>query len=403
MLLFNKFKKKSKEYFISIGAGFNQLPLINEAKNQGYLIIGVDQDTSAIGFSKIDIKIQESITNHIEIFKKIQELLLDGKIKGVLSRSYGDAIKTTAYLAEKLNIPYIPFSAIENLIDKYKMKKILKKNNILTPKFTIFNLKNLKKYKFPFVLKPVTGHAKQSVQMIENDKKIKIYLKKTKKNFKKIIVENYIDGDEIIALGIIVNQKFHLIEITDKIVSKLPYFVDFKHTTPSIYLSMWDKISEIGQKISHSFNIINSPLLIEFRIDDNKNLYVLETAAEFGGEFLSDILIPQRTGYNIIKQTILAISGKNFNQPVYKNKYPSFVVKYITNNKKGKLISFTPIDNKKIKNLVFYKIFKNIGSNITKPISNHDRIGVVITKGNTLEMASDTAEQAILELNIRIK
>jgi biotin carboxylase len=402
MFFIKKQNKRNKKYFISIGAGFNQLPLINEAKNLGFLLICVDQNTSAIGFSEADIKIQESITDYEEIYKKIQELLLDGEIIGILSRSYGAAVKTTSFLAEKLNIPYIPFDKIDNLLNKKRMKKTLVQQKINTPKYKILNEKKISSYNYPLIIKPAVGHAKNGVKLINSEKILKSYIKQCTDKAADYLIEEYVTGDEIIAIGLIVDKKFHLIEITDKELTRPPYFVDIKHISPSKHKNRWSEITQIGQKIATAFEVKSSPLLIELRIDKNDQLFVLETAAEFGGEFLSDILIPNKTGYNLINQALRAICGEKFSPPLSKKNQQTVIVQYITGSV-GRLKSFNPIDTKHNENIIFSKIFKDLDSKIQKPASNHDRIGVVIAKGKNAQLASQTIEKAIEDLNLIIK
>ena len=46
---------------------------------------------------------------------------------------------------------------------------------------------------------------------------------------------------------------------------------------------------------------------MELIVAENKEIFIIEAGPEFGGEFLSDILIPERTGYNIIRESIKAV------------------------------------------------------------------------------------------------
>ncbi|HOQ12676.1 MAG TPA: hypothetical protein PK104_09970 [Spirochaetota bacterium] len=61
------FKKKSSDFFVSIGSGINQIPLIKEAKKAGFQVIGVDINPTAPGFYHCDLKIQESIEDYHNI------------------------------------------------------------------------------------------------------------------------------------------------------------------------------------------------------------------------------------------------------------------------------------------------------------------------------------------------
>ncbi|MBN2039240.1 MAG: ATP-grasp domain-containing protein [Spirochaetes bacterium] len=391
--------------FVSIGGGINQIPLIKEAKNLGLQVIGVDKNITAAGIPLCDIRIQESIENYNHIYTKLKELLVDGEITGVLTKSFGPAIKTTSYISNQLNIPLLPHSRVDDFIKKDRMKAVFKENGIHSPEFFVYSKKNQKDKKlsklFPIIVKPVTGHAKNDVEMIKDQSKFNIYINNTSEKKNAVLIEKYINGDEIIVMGIVHNKKFYPVEITDKKKTPLPYFVDIMHTSPSKYLHLRNQIEEIGQNIADSFEIETSPLLMELIIDENDKISVIEIAPEFGGEFLADILIPESTGYNFIRETIKAVTNNNFNPPAFKKNKNAVVVKYITGTK-GNLLSFNPLPNKS-SGIIYSKIFKDIGSAIRKPVNNHDRIGVIITKGKNLNDALDISGKAEEMMNIRIE
>lgn len=396
-------KDKQPSLFISIGAGINQMPIIIEAKKLGYQIIGVDKSTVAPGILKCDIRIQESIENYEEIYKKINELFLDGEIKGVLSKSYGPAIKTASYISEKLKIPLIPFNRSDDFIDKRRMKKVFKDSNIQSPGFNIIRTKDskstAKKTRFPAVIKPVTGHAKTGVKLLNSPSELDKYMDKESVQ-NDYILEKFIEGEEIIAVGIVHKGIYHLVEITDKITTPSPYFVDIMHVSPSRHIHLQDKIRSVGQAIVNAFEIITSPLVMELVITKDNDIHVIEAAPEFGGEFISDILIPARTGYNVLRETIKAVADNRFTLPGKKTVKRGGVVKYITGNN-GSLSSFNPIPPD-MKGVIFSRIFKPIGAKIKTPATNHDRIGVIITVGKTIDEAIEIAEKAERGLNIRI-
>lgn len=401
-MILKRNKDRQPSLFISIGAGINQIPIILEAQKLGYQTIGVDKSTVAPGILKCDIRIQESIENYDEIYKKISELLLDGEIKGVLSKSFGPAIKTASYISERLKIPLIPFNRCDDFIDKRRMKKVFKENSILSPGFSIIRSKDAKtskKISYPAIIKPVTGHAKTGVKLLGSHFELDKYLNNESPQ-KDCIIENYVEGGEIIAVGIIHKGIYHLVEITDKITTPKPYFVDIMHVSPSRYIHLQDKVRSIGQSIVNAFEIVTSPLVMELVITKNEEIYVIEAAPEFGGEFISDILIPARTGYNVLRETIRAVADNKFTLPAKLNAKRGAVVKYITGNN-GSLSSFNPVPQN-MKGIIFSTIFKHIGSKIKTPSTNHDRIGVIITAGKTVDEAKRIAETAERGLNIRI-
>ncbi len=404
-MFFNRKKRTNTQFLVSIGAGINQVPLIKAAKMLGYSVIGVDINSSAQGFSECDLKIQESIEDYETINLKLQELLVDGEIVSIMTRSYGAAVKTTAYLCEKFNISYIPFEICDKYNNKKKMKSLLSDAGITIPetyKYTAkTNLDKIKKINFPLISKPNSGHGKMDVKLINNINELKKILKKdTKTNIH--IFEKYIEGDEIIVIGLVHNKKFHLIEITDKTKSNPPYFVDLMHISPSKYSNMSEEIIKMGQQVSDSYHIESSPLVMEIIVTSEKKLYLLEAIPEFGGEYLSDVLIPLSTGYKIFQEAINSKKRKGFSAPNFKKKKKPTVVKYIT-TEEGNLISCDPLGPANSKKTKFSKILKEIGAKCVKPKTNFDRVAVVVSSGKTVQDAIENSKKAEDSLNIKVK
>ena len=394
---------ESLKFFVSIGAGLNQIPLIREAKKQGFHVIGVDASPTAPGFLSCDLKIQESIENYEDIYQKLIELLVDGEIRGIMTKSYGMAIVSASYLAEKFRIPFLPFSTSPDFMNKKKMKAIFLESGIPTPDPVHLQGKNpadkIKPHMFPLVRKPLTGHAKKDIYLIANQEQLRNDLNTA--NSSEILYERFIQGDEIIAAGIIHQERYHLVDITDKITTPLPHFVDLKHISPSRHTDLAQRITEIGQKIASAFHITSSPMIMELIVRDNE-IFVIEAVPEFGGEFLPDILIPARTGYNYIGEAIKSHSQGSFLVPNRKRERSAVVVQYIT-GENGILTSCNPDGPKHIPGILFSRIFKDIGSEVNLPATNLDRIGVVAVRGRSIEEALDSASKAAESFNIRIR
>ena len=191
-------------------------------------------------------------------------------------------------------------------------------------------------------------------------------------------------------------------DITDKKTTPPPFFVDLRHIAPSVHEDLFPRIQHIGQKVAQAFFIDTSPLVMEFIVTKEKELYLIEAVPEFGGEFLTDVLVPARTGYNFIAETIKACTGTGFRPPAPRKNRKAAVVRYIT-GKKGTLVSCNPDGPAKIPGILFSRIFKEIGAEVQEPCNNHDRIGVVAVTGKTVEEALDRADLAAESFNVRIR
>jgi hypothetical protein len=131
-------KAEKDGFYLSLGAGENQLPLIRAAREQGLKIIGVDRNLGAVGLKYCDLKIEESILNYRKIYYKISSLVEPSQIAGGYAASYGDALASFAFLCERLSIIGLSRTLMETVLDKLQVRKRLtglEHSNFAQPNF----------------------------------------------------------------------------------------------------------------------------------------------------------------------------------------------------------------------------------------------------------------------------
>ncbi|MCS6984492.1 MAG: hypothetical protein NZM25_05110 [Leptospiraceae bacterium] len=314
------------DYFISLGAGENQLPLIEAAKKLGFRIIGVDRNIDAIGFPLCDIRIEESIHNYRRIFLKINLGTLDGNIVGGYCASYGKAILSWAYLAERLNLPFISRTLAEKLLDKLYIRRELQKLRdefFAQPGF--LSLENhiyrddLEKLGYPVIVKTRGGYAKKNIYQLNRYADARSFL--TRRNLRELgieqgelLLEKKIPGDEIIVTGFVRDFRFYLVSITDKVAMALPPFLDLLHEFPSRYEGEKEKLEKIHQKIVDILEIPLSPLVSEWIVHEGK-FYLIEMSPQIPGEFLPTFLIPEGLHYDYFENLVRLVTGKDIDLP----------------------------------------------------------------------------------------
>jgi len=127
-------------------------------------------------------------------------------------------------ILETTKIPYTHSNVIASAIamDKELSKKIFIKNNILTPKFISYSFNKSKSFlidliekrlKFPVVIKPINEGSSVNVFICSKFNIIKRI--NLLKNYKKILIEEFIPGREIQA-AIIGSRKLGAIELKPK-------------------------------------------------------------------------------------------------------------------------------------------------------------------------------------------
>ena len=165
------------------------------------------------------VKITEPDFKLLEIVKSFKPDIIFNALHGQFGED--GYIQT---ILETTKIPYTHSGVIASAIamDKELSKKIFIKNNILTPKYLIHSHEETnskliklinKKLKFPVVIKPINEGSSLNVFICTKQNIIKNI--KSLKNYKKIIIEEFIPGREIQA-AIISSKKLGAIELKPK-------------------------------------------------------------------------------------------------------------------------------------------------------------------------------------------
>ena len=116
-----------------------QISLIKTAKKLGYYTIVVDPDQNAIGKNVADQFIVVSGTD----FEKNLGIAVVQQIKGIVTAATDKTLIMMARISEKLGLPFPSEEAIYNTINKFELKKILKKNRIPCANGVLTNLNEL--------------------------------------------------------------------------------------------------------------------------------------------------------------------------------------------------------------------------------------------------------------------
>lgn len=386
-------------YIIILGGGIDQLPTVIESKKIGLKTLVFDKNKKCIAKDYSDYFYNVSARN----YKKIIDTLLTSKInlkliKGIMVAGT-DIPQIASRISERLNIYYpINLNAAENSTNKVLMKNNLIDNKILTPKFKVigkFNefIKNLKEN--PKVLKPDKGSGSRGVFKVSkklnkiNLKDIFVQSLKISQN-KILILEDFIEGDQISTESLIYNNKIYTfgLALRNYIDTKvfLPQFLENGGIQPyPKYLSRLDEINKLLLKIVNANNIKNGVIKADLVIQKKtKKIYVIEYALRLSGGDFSSFIIPKSTGFNFIKNCINIFINKEIkiNKNIKNYKF-LFANRYLfLKDQKIKKIKY----NNKVKKYIikFEQLIPN-GTYIGNITSHAERSAVFIVKSINLK------------------
>ena len=276
----------SKERLISLDTG---LQVANELKKNGY-----------------KVKISEPNNNLKRNIYQFKPAVIFNALHGQFGED--GYIQT---ILESFKIPYTHSGVIASSIamDKEISKKIFKSNKIRTPKFIIysFNKENLnlikeidRKLKFPVVVKPINEGSSVNVYICTK-KNIKKILN-SMKNYKRVIIEEFIAGREI-QVAIMGNKKLGAIELKPK-RKFYDYQAKYNSKAKTLHIIPVDitkkKLEEVMNMALRAHQIIGCKGISrsDFKFYNNK-FYILELNTQPGMTKLS--LVPEIANYNGIK------------------------------------------------------------------------------------------------------
>ena len=212
---------------------------------------------------------------------------------------------------EYFKVPYTHSGVVSsmNAMDKIISKKIFKKNNLLTPNYFALNSVNYQKYlkekflrnlsfSYPVVVKPSNEGSSIGVEICKNFNQLKTSVVKLIKNYKALIVENYIAGQEI-QVAVINGKALGAIELKPRrkfydYKAKYSKSALTKHIMPAdIKKNNYDTVLKLAEKAHQVLNC-KGVTRSDFKLINNK-FYLLEINTQPGMTNLS--LVPEIAKY----------------------------------------------------------------------------------------------------------
>lgn len=300
-----------------IGSGEFQEPLIMKAKNLGYETHVFSLRNNTRGELEADYFYGINVLEKEKILKKCQEI----KIDGITTIASDITTGTVSYVAEKMNLIGNSIECFLKSTNKYNMRKAFKENGIEVPKFLLVTkddniFEEIKDFTYPVIVKPVDRAGSRGVtkvnDILELKKAIKVAIDESLSS--KVIVEEYIEGEEYSCECISVNGKHKKIAFTKKFTTGSPHFVETGHIQPAL-LDNEEEIEKVIYNALDSIKIKNGASHSEFKIMPNNEIRIIEIGARMAGDCIGSHLVNISTGIDYIKLVIDIALGNEVEIP----------------------------------------------------------------------------------------
>jgi len=367
------------------GGGDLQVSIIKNSKELGYYVIVIDPNGNAIGKSVADKFIKVAGND----FKKTLEIAKDYKIKGIVTAATDKPLLMMARIAEAMDFAFPSYRSIENSINKALLKNVLISNGFACAKGGIFTRGNLPipdSIEYPVIIKPTNSSGSRGVVLCKTTEDFirsidEVFLESNDE----ILIEEYLEGDEISVEALVYNKKVKILQITDKVITKPPYNVEICQIQPSIYREKYiELIQDYLQKLIDVLELDNCAIHPEFIINKS-GLFIVELGPRLGGDFITSYLVPLSTGINMEKALIQIATKEEVK--IEDSKSNSALVKYF-NFPEGKEVKKNIDINyflSKYPNLELLESSLRKGEKIKKISNSINRYGHFILSGNSIE------------------
>lgn len=300
-----------------IGASYLQMPIVKKAKELGIETICFAWEEGAVCKDIADQFYPISIIDKEAILRKCQELGIDG----ITTIASDTAVVTVNYVASRMGLISNPDDYSEKTTNKYLMRQCFMENYIPSPKFVLSDeiyQHNIKGFYFPLIVKPTDRSGSRGVEKVLNPIQLEKAIRRAQKeSFEhKAIIEEFVSGREVSVESISYKGRHYVLQITDKVTTGAPFFVELEHHQPSSLPSnIKTKIKDIILHALDALHIQYGASHSELKITENADIRVIEIGARMGGDFIGSDMVRLSTGYDYLKG-VIEVALDDFHVPV---------------------------------------------------------------------------------------
>lgn len=301
-----------------LGVGNAQKDMIELCRKRGMYIYAVSNTSGYLAEKLVDEFYQINIVDVDGIIKLVREKEIDY----IYSVGSDVAMPTVARASEVLGLPcFIDEQTATVCNHKQLLRQVLGEKHVEgnIPYQMIQSLDEEIRIDFPVMMKPSDSQGQRGVRKIEDTNELKNYFEDTLSfsREKKVILESFIDGDEI-SVNVFVKDgviKFYLIS-DRKVWEEYPGGIIHEHIIPSKYEKKSEIVAQIRTLVVdtlEAINLKNGPAYFQIKISGTGRPYLIEVTPRLDGCHMWR-LIEYATGVNLLEASLELLENKSYSQ-----------------------------------------------------------------------------------------
>jgi len=395
----------SKQAIFILGAGIMQLPAFEAARRNSWISIAADGNPQAPCRSRADKFLNIDLKDRIRLVQAAEELLQSYDIRGVFTCGT-DFSSSVAWIAEKLNLPGIPYQTALDCTDKYRMRKKLRENGVPCPDFCEISeemdlLKETSKLNYPLVVKPVDNMGGRGVITVKDPESLNAAVKEAigYSRTGRAIVEEFMDGKEFSIDALVYNDSITITGFADRHIFYPPCFIEMGHTLPSqTDQQTQEEIFRVFKEGVKALGIHLGAAKGDMKIT-TRGVMIGEIAARLSGGYMSGWTFPYASGINLVEEGMRLAMGME----------PGDLTPKAHNTSSERAFISIPGVIKDIKNLdeahnleyvqdIF--LISDVGDKVAFPLNNVMKCGNVISVAENRSDALESSLKAVSKIRI---
>lgn len=386
-----------------IGASILQLPAIKKAKELGHYVAVADFNPNAVGIPFAD-KFYNASTIDIDA---ICEVAKDFQPDGIMTLATDMPMRSIAAATSLLALPGISMDTAIKSTDKGEMIKAFKEHGVESPWFYIIEKAEqlqevMPRIEYPCILKPTDNAGSRGVMLVNSEAELmeayQYSVSQSRGGW--VILEEYMTGPEVSVEVMVVDGEPHVLQVTDKLTTGAPYFVEMGHNQPSM-LPTEDvkKIKDLACRAVKSVGINCGPSHVEIKLTPSGPKMV-ELGARMGGDCITTHLVPLSTGVDMIKATIDVSLG--ITPDITPTLHKGSAIRFF-DAPCGIISDIEGLEEaKQFEGVLEISLTKAVGDEVSEIHSSLDRCGFVIAQCDSANEAIEVCEKAKKEIQITI-
>jgi len=410
-------KVKQKTLLIINSGTIKKRFILQRLKKIGIKIIMVHSEKNW-ATSYVDEWILVNTQDHFLVLKKVHEYLKDHQVDGVIT-FWEDDIILTSKIVEQFKFVGTPYKIAKTARNKFSFREFCQDNNIPAPKFHLVDsaedIKIIDKtFNFPVVIKPTYGSssayvikANDSAELTEIydylQTNLSVQVESSLKDGLQLLVEEYIDGEEVDIDILLQNGKIKFWSISDNFQTTEPFFVERGQAIPTLLPEANQlELVAIAEEVLEKMGVRNGCIHFEAKYS-SKGPIPIEVNLRMGGDEVYSF-VKHAWKVDLIEYAAMIACNQYFSKIVKAEEpYTYLEGQYFLPQKSGIIssLNFPEKFNKEDKVCDFH-FFRKVGDTVFTPPDEYEYLGWITAEGENANDARDNLENAIKQVSFEV-